>query len=299
MNDLADKSVETLEKTGDVIAEQGTAVVDQTSRYVEMAIDFASDYGLKIIGAMLIFIIGKWVARRIQKILITVMKKKKVDETLLTFIESIVYFMLITVVILAALNAIGIETTSFIAILGAAGLAIGLALQGTLGNVGSGVLLISFRPFKVGDFVSVSGESGTVDAISLFATTLHTPDNKVITIPNSAITSGNITNFSAKETRRLNLVFGIGYGDDLKLAKSVLEEIMQSDARVLKDPAPFIGVLELGSSSVDFAFRPWVKNEDYWNVHFDMMEKVKLTFDEKGISIPYPQMDIHLNKIEK
>jgi small conductance mechanosensitive channel len=158
-------------------------------------------------------------------------------------------------------------------------------------------MLISFRPFKVGDFVTAGGETGTVAAISIFATTLHTLDNKVVTVPNAAITAGNITNFSAKEVRRIDLTFGIGYGDDLREAKKVLEEIMNADERVLADPAPFVGVSELGDSSVNFVFRPWVKSADYWDVYFDMHEKVKLTFDEKGISIPFPQMDIHLNKV--
>lgn len=287
-----------LKETGAVLVKNSSEVIDQTSHYIEMGINFSMTYGLKIVGALLIFIIGKWIAKWIQRLLVTLMKKKKVDDTLQSFLENLVYILLLIVIVLASLSALGIETTSFIAILGAAGLAIGLALQGTLGNVGAGVLLISFRPFKVGDFVAAGGEMGTIESISLFATILHTPDNKVITIPNSTIAGGNITNFSAKETRRLNLVFGIGYGDDLKLAKSVLQEIITSDPRVLSDPAPFVGVLELGESSVDFAFRPWVKSEDYWDVHFDMQEKVKLTFDERGISFPYPQMDIHLNKNE-
>lgn len=285
-----------LKETGIVLVKNSSEVIDQTSRYIEMGVSFAMTYGLKIIGALLIFVIGMWMAKRIQKILVALMKKKKVDDTLQTFLENLVYILLMIVIVLASLSALGVETTSFIAILGAAGLAIGLALQGTLGNVGSGVILISFRPFKVGDFVAAGGETGTIGSITLFATTLLTPDNKVITIPNSTIAGGNITNFSAKETRRLSLIFSIGYGDDLKLAKSVLQEIITSDPRVLSEPAPFVGVLELGESSVNFAFRPWVKSEDYWGVHFDMQEKVKLTFDEKGISIPFPQMDIHLNK---
>jgi small conductance mechanosensitive channel len=200
------------------------------------------------------------------------------------------------VVVLAALSTLGVETTSFIAILGAAGLAIGLALQGTLGNIGSGVMLISFRPFKVGDFVTAGGETGTVAGISIFATILHTLDNKVVTVPNAAVTAGNITNFSAREERRIDLSFGIGYGDDLREAKKILEDIISADERILDEPAPFVGVSELADSSVNFVFRPWVKSEDYWDVYFDMNEKVKLTFDEKGISIPFPQMDIHLNK---
>jgi small conductance mechanosensitive channel len=298
MDDLEDKSVDVLEETGDAIVEQSKEVYDQTNMYVDMAIDFAYDYGLKIIAALLIFLIGKWIARRIQNIAIQLMQKNNVDETLVSFIKSLIYIMLMIVVVLASISVLGIETTSFVAILGAAGLAVGLALQGTLGNVGSGVLLISFRPFKVGDFVTVGGETGTVAGISIFATTLHTLDNKVIIVPNAAVSAGNITNFSARQTRRIDLKFGIGYGDDLKLAKATLEEIMHADPRVLSDPEPFVGVSELGDSSVNFVFRPWVKSEDYWSVYFEMIEKVKLTFDEKGISIPYPQMDVHLNKIE-
>jgi len=271
--------------------------MDKTAEYMDMAIQFGANYGLKIIGALLIFLIGKWAAKKIQGIVVKIMRKNKMDETLVSFIESIVYILLIIVVILASLSTLGIETTSFVAILGAMGLAIGLALQGTLGNVGSGVMLISFRPFKVGDFVTAGGESGTVASVSIFATVLHTLNNKVITVPNSAVTSGNITNFSEREVRRIDLTFGIGYGDDLKFAKETLEAIMAADDRVLDDPAPFVGVSELADSSVNFVFRPWVKSADYWDVYFDMNEKVKLTFDEKGISIPFPQMDIHLNKV--
>jgi len=272
--------------------------MDKANEYIDLGIQFASDYGLKIIGALIIFIMGKWVAKWIQEVVVKLMDKNKVDATLVSFVESIVYILLMILVVLAALNTLGVNTTSFAAILAAAGLAIGLALQGTLGNIGSGVLLISFRPFNVGDLVTVGGETGVVAGISMFATTLHTVDNKVIIVPNTSVTNGNITNFSKRETRRIDLVFCIGYDDDLKLAKSVLESIIQEDERVLSEPTPFVGVSELGDSSVNFVFRPWVKSADYWDVYFDMMEKVKLTFDEKGISIPFPQMDIHLNKIE-
>ncbi len=224
------------------------------------------------------------------------MERGKIDPTLNTFVANIVDILLMIVVILAAIKNLGIDTMSIIAILGAAGLAVGLALQGTFGNIGSGVVLILFRPFEVGNYVAAGGESGTVEAITLFNTTLLTPDNKVILIPNSAIASGNITNFSKKEERRVDFTFGIGYDDDLKKAKTTLREIIDADARILKDPEPFIGVGELGDSSVNFTVRVWVKASDYWGVHFDTIEKVKLTFDEKGISIPYPQMDIHLDQ---
>ena len=293
---MADKQ-DMVDNTSEVLIEQGSLAVDKTQEYMDMAINFGSSYGLKILSAILIFMIGKWIAKRIQNIVVKLMQKNKVDETLISFIESIVYIMLMIVVILAAINALGVQTTSFVAILGAAGLAVGLALQGTLGNVGSGVLLISFRPFKMGDFVTVGGETGTVAGISIFATTLHTLDNKVVIVPNSAVSGGNITNFSDRETRRIDLKFGIGYGDDLKMAKTILEDIMKADTRILAEPAPFVGVSELGDSSVNFVFRPWVKSADYWDVYFDMHEKVKLTFDEKGISIPFPQMDVHLNKV--
>ena len=265
------------------------------NKYVDMAIQYGTEYGLRIIGAIAIFVIGKWVAKKISGLVKRLMDRGDIDATLSEFIASIIDILLLIVVILAAINNLGIDTTSFIAILGAAGLAIGLALQGTFGNIGAGVILILFRPFEVGDFISAGGESGTVESITLFNTTLLTPDNKVILIPNSAVASGNITNFSKKETRRVDFVFGIGYDDDLKLAKATLQEIIDADARILKDPGSFIGVGELADSSVNFTVRVWVKAADYWGVHFDTTEKVKLTFDEKGISIPYPQMDVHAN----
>ncbi|MDM5263523.1 mechanosensitive ion channel [Sulfurovum sp. XTW-4] len=265
----------------------------EVNKYVDMAIQYGTEYGIKVIGAIAIFVIGKWVAHKISAFIKKLMERGEIDTTLSAFIASVIDILLLIVVVLAAINNLGVDTTSFIAILGAAGLAIGLALQGTFGNIGAGVILILFRPFEVGNFVTVAGESGTVEAITLFNTTLLTPDNKVILIPNSAVASGNITNFSKKEERRVDFVFGIGYDDDLKLAKATLQEIIDADTRILKDRASFIGVGELGDSSVNFTVRIWVKAADYWGVHFDTIEKVKLTFDEKGISIPYPQMDIH------
>lgn len=265
------------------------------NKYVDMAVQYGTEYGIKVIGAIAIFVIGKWVAKKLSGFIKKLMERSEIDTTLSAFIASVIDILLMVVVVLAAINNLGVDTTSFIAILGAAGLAVGLALQGTFGNIGAGVILILFRPFEVGNFVSVAGESGTVEAITLFNTTLLTPDNKVILIPNSAVASGNITNFSKKEERRVDFVFGIGYDDDLKLAKATLQEIIDADTRILKEPATFIGVGELGDSSVNFTVRVWVKAADYWGVHFDTIEKVKLTFDEKGISIPYPQMDVHLD----
>jgi small conductance mechanosensitive channel len=271
-------------------------VAAETSKYTELAITYASEYGLKVVAALLIFIIGKWVVNRVTKLAKTLMLKANIDQTLVEFAESLVYFLLFLLVVLASLNALGINTTSFIAIFGAAGLAVGLALQGSLANVGAAVLIIIFRPFKVGDFVEAGGATGTVEDVNLFSTIIAPLDNRTIIVPNSKIVGGNIVNFSQKENRRVDHVFGIGYDDDLKLAKETLMEMLVNDERVLSEPAPFVAVSELGDSSVNFTTRAWVKSADYWDVYFEQVEKVKLTFDEKGISIPYPQMDVHHDK---
>jgi len=268
------------------------------SKYSDMALLYVSQYGLKIIAAILIFIVGKWAVKKITIISKKLMEKAKVDQTLIEFAESLIYFVLLIVVILAALNTLGINTTSFLAVFGAASLAIGLALKDSLANIGAAVLIIIFRPFQVGDFVEAGGATGTVDDVNLFSTIISPLDNRTIIVPNSTIIGGNITNYSKKPQRRVDHVFGIGYDDDLKLAKETLMQIMEADERVLTEPAPFVAVSELGDSSVNFVFRAWVETADYWDVYFDMLERVKLTFDEKGISIPYPQMDIHTDKIE-
>jgi small conductance mechanosensitive channel len=263
---------------------------------LDTIISYISIYGLKVIGSILIYVIGKRVVSILSNLILKMMRKSNMDETLSKFLYNIIYAMLFVVVVLAALSNLGVNTTSFVAILGAAGLAVGLAFKDTFANIGAGVLIIFFRPFKIGDFVQVSGESGVVEEINLFSVMMKTGDNKQIIIPNSSVIGGNITNFSAKDTRRVDFVFGIGYEDDLKLAKSTLKEIIDSDERVLKEPASLVAVSELADSSVNFVVRAWVKSEDYWGVYFDTLEKVKLTFDEKNISIPYPQMDIHTDK---
>lgn len=268
------------------------------SKFADVALIYMSQYGLKIIAAILIFIIGKWVVKKLTVIIKKLMEKAKVDQTLVEFSESIIYFTLLIMVILASLNTLGINTTSFLAVFGAASLAIGLALKDSLANIGAAVLIIIFRPFKVGDFIDAGGATGTVEDINLFSTIISPIDNRTIIVPNSSVIGGNITNYSNKATRRVSHVFGIGYDDDLKLAKETLMQIMKDDDRVLQDPEPFVAVGELADSSVNFVFRAWVKSENYWDVHFDMLEKVKLTFDEKGISIPYPQMDVHTDKPE-
>ena len=272
---------------------------EEVSKYSDIAITYASEYSLKVLAALLIFVIGKWVVGRLTKVVKTLMEKAKIDQTLVEFGESLIYFILMLVVVLASLNSLGVNTTSFVAIFGAAGLAIGLALQGSLANIGAAVLIIVFRPFKVGDFIEAGGATGTVEDVNLFSTIIAPLDNRTIIVPNASIIGGNITNYSKKPNRRVDHVFGIGYGDDLKLAKETLLQIMKEDERVLDEPAPFVGVGELGDSSVNFTFRAWVVTADYWDVYFDMLEKVKLSFDEKGISIPYPQMDIHTPSQEK
>ncbi|MFH1701080.1 MAG: mechanosensitive ion channel domain-containing protein [Candidatus Zixiibacteriota bacterium] len=254
-------------------------------------------YGLKIVGALAILFIGRIVVGMITKGMGRLMIKGKMDVTLVKFLKSVIRISLLMVIIIMALGNLGIQTTSFIAIMGAAGLAIGLAFQNSLANLASGILIIIFRPFKSGDFVEAGGSTGTVEEISIFTTVLKTPDNKKVIIPNGAITSGKIVNYSAKEMRRVDLVFGIGYGDDIRQAKSILEEIVKADNRILDDPAPQIAVSELGDSSVNFVVRPWVKTADYWDVYFAITEKVKLTFDERGISIPFPQRDVHLHHV--
>ncbi|AGS38516.1 MAG: small conductance mechanosensitive channel [Cycloclasticus pugetii] len=252
-------------------------------------------YGLKIIAALAIFIIGKMIAKSIKSGVIKAMKKGGSDPILISFTTNIIYTALLAFVIIASLGQLGIQTTSFIAIIGAAGLAIGLALQGSLANFAAGVLMIIFRPFKKGDFIEGAGASGIIEEVHIFNTVMRTGDNKTIIIPNGSLMGGNIVNYSTKPTRRLDLVIGIGYDDDIKKAKSVLDELMQNETRILKDPAPTIGLLELGDSSVNFAVRPWVNSADYWGVHFDLLESIKLRFDSEGISIPYPQQDIHVH----
>ncbi len=263
--------------------------MDQLSGYLNLVIF----YGLKVLYALVIFIVGKWIAKWLTGLSKKLMERSNVDATLVSFIGSLIYALLLVFVILAALSKLGVNTTSFIAILGAAGLAVGLALQGTLSNVGAAVLIILFRPFKVGDFVEAGGAAGVVEEINMFSTIMKTGDNKVIIVPNASIVGGKIVNYSAKDTRRVDWVFGIGYEDDLKLAKETLLEIVKSNPKVLQDPPPFVAVSELADSSVNLTLRAWVKSPDYWDVYFSTIEKVKLTFDEKGISIPYPQLDIH------
>lgn len=257
-------------------------------------IGYVTEYGLNLVFAIAIFVIGKWVAKKVVAVAKKSMAKSKLDEMLVDFIGNILYAVLLAFVIISAISELGIETTSIAAIFAAAGLAIGLALQGSLANFASGVMLIFFRPFTKGDFVEVSGTSGSVKEVNIFNTVLTTPDNKVVIIPNGGITSGNIVNYSTQNTRRIDLVMGCGYDDDIKKVKDVLSGILEDNAKVLKDPAPSVSIKELADSSINFNVRPWVKTADYWTVYSEIIEQVKIRFDAEGISIPYPQRDVHM-----
>ena len=265
---------------------------------MEVSIDRIMDlfvfYGIKVIAAVVIYVIGRWVAKLCQRVVDKIMAKRDVDSTVSAFVGKLTYIGLLVFFILAALGQLGIQTTSFIAVIGAAGLAIGLALQGSLANFAAGFLLLTFRPFRVGDYIEGGGTAGTVEKIQLFTTQLKTPDNKTVIVPNSGMTGGNIVNYSTKGTRRVDMVFGIGYSDDIDRARTVIEEVIAADERILKDPAPVVAVNELGDSSVNFVVRPWVNAADYFAVFWDVTEKVKKRFDEQGISIPFPQRDVHL-----
>jgi len=259
-------------------------------------IALAIAWGIKLLGAIAVYIVGKWIAKILTNLFRKMLERSNSDATLVKFLGDLVYFGLIVLVIIAALGTLGVNTTSFAAIIGAAGLAVGLALQGNIANFGAGVVLLFLRPFKVGDFVEAGGAVGVVETIGIFNTTFKTGDNRVIIVPNSNIIGGNITNYSREAIRRIDLVIGVGYEDDLKLVKSTLEEILNNHPKILKDPAPAVALAELADSSVNFNVRPWVKSEDYWGVRSELLETIKTTFDEKGINIPYPQMDVHVDQ---
>ncbi|UUA72666.1 mechanosensitive ion channel family protein [Cellvibrio sp. QJXJ] len=257
---------------------------------------FVAPWSIKILIALLIFVIGQLVAKFVAGMLGKILGRTKLDKILVEFIQSLVNALLLVFVIVAALDQLGVNTNSVIAVLGAAGLAIGLALQGSLQNFAAGFMLLIFRPFKSGDFVEAAGVSGIIDKIGIFSTIMHTGDNKQVIIPNGTIYSSNIINYSARGTRRIDMVFGIGYRDDIRLARDVIAKVISADARVLPEPEPLIAVGELGAHSVNFYVRPWVKADEFWDVKFALTEQIKLAFDENGISIPFPQMDIHWNK---
>lgn len=265
----------------------------------EVVQTYLIEYGTNVIFAILIFFIGKWLANLFTSLIRKSLKRANLDDMLVSFIGNIAYAVLLAFVIIASLSELGVETTSIAAALAAAGLAIGLALQGSLSNFAAGIMIIAFRPFRIGDYIEAAGTAGSVKEINIFTTTLQTPDNKRIIVPNNSVTSSNICNYSANPTRRLDMVFGCGYDDDIKLAKSTIERIITASKYVLKDPAPLVAVSELGANSVDFVARPWVKSEDYWTAKFELIEQIKQAFDEEGLSIPYPQRDVHIHEVKE
>ncbi len=257
----------------------------------------AIEAGLSIVTALVIFIVGRIVAKAITNAVKKAMHRADVEDTLETFIGNIIYAILMTCVLLAVILELGVEAASIVALLGAAGLAVGLALQGSLSNFAAGVLIIAFKPYKVGDYIEAAGVGGSVDSLQIFTTVLRTPDNKTVVVPNSQITDGVITNYSANDTRRLDLVMGVSYSDDLDKVHAILKEIIGASEYVLPNPAPVIAVDTLADSSVNFVVRPWVKTSDYWNAKFTLTETIKKRFDADGVSIPFPQQDVHIHQV--
>ncbi len=271
----------------------------ETDEILGVIQESGTDLALNIIAAIAIFFIGRWVIKLLHRLLVRGLEKAKVEPILIKFLGNIVYTVLLIFVILAAVNQLGVQTTSLIALLGAAGLAVGLALQGSLANFAAGVLLIIFRPYRVGDYIEGAGVAGTVDEVQIFTTILNTPDNRRVVVPNGQMMSGTITNYSSHPTRRVDLVASVSYDDDSDKVRAVLQEIVASDERVLPEPAPNIRMVAHADSSVDWIVRPWVKTEDYWGLYWDLTEKIKRRFDEEGITIPYPQRDVHLYHHDK
>ncbi|HAS6167151.1 TPA: small-conductance mechanosensitive channel MscS [Vibrio vulnificus] len=278
-----------------------TSLVDglnQAETWLTNNSDLLIQYGVNIISAIVILFIGNIIVKAVANSVSKVLNKKEMDKAVVEFIHGLVRYLLFVIVLIAALGRVGVETASVVAVIGAAGLAVGLALQGSLSNFAAGVLIVAFRPFKSGDYVEIGGVAGSVEAIQIFQTVLKTPDNKMVIVPNSGVIGGAITNYSRHATRRVDLMIGVSYKSDLKKTKQVIRETLEKDARILKDPDMTIGVVALADSSVNFVVRPWCKTEDYWNVYFDSMQAIKEALDANGIEIPFPQMDVHLNKVD-
>ena len=272
----------------------GGSDMQDINTFIQVLQDLVTRFGLNIIAAIVVFVIGRWVAKISRRLVRRLMSNSNVDPTLNSFVATLAYYSVITFAVIAALNRLGIQTASLIAILGAAGLAVGLALQGSLSNFAAGVLIIIFRPFNVGDLIEAADVLGTVQEIQLFTTDLLTLDNKRVTVPNSNLTGGNIINYTVTGKLRVDTVIGVAYDANIDHVKRVISEVLNADPAVLKDPEPTVAVLELADSSVNFAVRPWAKPEDYWTVYFNTYENVKKRLDAEGISIPFPQRDVHL-----
>ena len=270
--------------------------MEQLTNIIDWLKEAGLTYGLKLVGAIVALIVGLWVIGTLTRFLGRMMKKRDVDPSLRTFFRSLVNIFLKAALVISIAGMVGIEMTSFIAILGAAGLALGLALSGTLQNLAGGVMILIFKPFKVNDVVEAQGYTGKITEIQIFNTIMLTGDNKTIIIPNGGLATGSMTNYSTQPQRRVDMKFGIGYGDDSEKAKEVLTKLVEADERILKDPTPFIALTELGDSSVNFAVRVWALSENYWGIYHDMQEKVYHAFAKGGLNIPYPQMDVHVHQ---
>jgi len=270
------------------------SIMTEVSGFTDQAMNYVIEYGPNLLLAILTLFIGLWIIRMLGKGFGKAMEKADLEISLRKFLLSLISILLKVLLVISVVSMLGVEMTSFIAILGAAGLAVGLALQGSLANFAGGVLLLLFKPIKVGDFIDAQGHMGTVHAIQVFNTILKTPDNKTIFVPNGILSNGSITNFSTEENRRVDFTFGIGYNDDIQKAKGILTDLVKQDTRILTDPEPVVVVSALADSSVNFTVRVWAKSSDYWGVFFEMQEKVKLTFDAQGVSIPFPQRDVHV-----
>ena len=263
---------------------------------VQTVMNVVSTWGLRVLGALALLIVGWIAAKAVRGTVRRALERSRMDPTLVPFLSKLVYYLFLTFVVVAVLSLFGIETTSFIAVLGAAGFAVGLALQGTLSNFAAGVMLLFFRPFQIGDYIEAGGTAGSCVEIGIFSTTLNTPDNVRIVVPNSAVYGQMIKNYSANDTRRNDMVIGISYTDDIRKAVATIQAVLDSDERVLKDPSPVIAVSELADSSVNLVVRPWCTKEDYWSLRFDLTEKFKVKLEEAGCSIPFPQQDVHMHQ---
>lgn len=270
--------------------------MEEVNEYSSVVVDLAMEYGPKLIGAIITLVVGLWVIKRISKIVQKGFEKRNIDPSLRPFLVSLINTLFKVFLVVSVLSMLGIEMTSFVAIIGAAGLAIGMALSGTLQNFAGGVIILILKPFKVGDFIEAQGYSGTVHSIQIFNTVLKTPDNLTILLPNGSLSTGAVKNYSTEANRRVDWSFGIGYGDDVAKARAILLSIFEADDRVFKDPAPFIQVGALADSSVNLTTRVWCKASDYWAVAMETNEKVYNEFNQQGINIPFPQMDVHLHK---
>lgn len=265
-----------------------------TDQLLQIAQELGATFGVNLLAAIVIFVVGRWVAKILHRGVVKGLEKAGLEAILVKFLGNIAYTLLLVFVVLAAINQVGVQTTSLIAVLGAAGLAVGLALQGSLANFAAGVLIIIFRPYKIGDYIEGGGVAGTIEEVQIFTTILKSPDNKRIIVPNGQMMSGTVVNYSAHDTRRVDLTASVSYDDDSDHVRRVLLDILETDERVLAEPAPVVRMMSHADSSIDWVVRPWVKSSDYWPVYFDLTERIKRRFDEEGISIPFPQRDVHL-----